>query len=76
VTRAVSEKNTTPAFARGALSAEGEAQLTREGRLRAAVVALGNALERQRQIDKLSPAARNLEQREIDRIYKEASAVL
>lgn len=50
--------------------------VTREGRLRASVIALGNALERQRRIDELSPAAREIEQRAIDKIYAAAAAEL
>lgn len=42
---------------------------TRDGRLRAAVIALRAALTRQRAIDELSPAAREVEQRSIDKIY-------
>lgn len=40
------------------------------------VIALGAALERQKRIDELSPAARALEQRDIDRIYQEAAKLL
>lgn len=40
------------------------------------VIALGDALERQKRIDEHSPAARALEQRDIDRIYQEAAKLL
>lgn len=87
----MSEANTSPAFQRGltpdqqiqAYFAENQGlrrELTAEQKrsdLRlTAAIALGNAVERQRRIEELSPAARNLEQRDIGVVYKASAALL
>lgn len=58
------------------LHRELEKERNRADRLHAAVIALGDALERQRRIDELSPAARALEQRAIDQTYSNVMQLL